>query len=125
MLLSAFGAVALVLATVGIHGLMALGIRQRFREFGIRVALGAEHQRILRAVLSSGAKLVLVGAVIGVVISFVFGRFLGSLLHGVEPSDLGTMAIATSVLVGVGLMGAYVPARRVLSVDPVETLRND
>jgi predicted permease len=125
LLLTVFGGVALMLATVGLHGLMALGVRQRSREFAIRVALGAEHKRILREVLGSGAKLVLLGAGVGVVLSLVFGRFLASLLYDIAPSDLSTMAVATSVLVAVGLLGAYMPARRVLSVDPVETLKED
>ncbi len=125
LLLTVFGGVALMLATVGLHGLMALGVRRRAREFGIRVALGAEHQRILRGVLGSGARLVLLGAAVGIAISLIVGRFLGSLLYGIEPSDLTTMAVATSVLVAVGLLGAYLPARRVLSVDPVKALRED
>lgn len=124
-MLSVFAGVALLLATIGLHGVMALAVRQRSREFGIRVAVGAAHRTILRDVLGSGVRLVALGTALGILLSVVVGRYLGSLLYGIAPTDLASITAATLVIVAVGFMGSWLPARRVLRVDPVKTLRTE
>lgn len=125
LLLSIFGGVALLLATVGLHGVMAFSVRRRAREIGIRVVLGAEHSQILAASVRSGARLVLAGIAIGTVLSLGIGRAIQSLLFGVEPGDLVTLVGAAALMMTVGLLGAYLPARLVLGVDPAVTLREE
>lgn len=125
VLLSAFGVVALMLAAIGLHGVMAFSVRRRAREIGIRVVLGAEKEALLRNAVASGAVLVLAGIGIGTLLSIGLGQALQSLLYGVQPRDAVTMATAAAVMLAVGLVGAYVPARLVLSVDPAVTLRQE
>ena len=125
ILLLVFGLVALLLATVGLHGVMAFSIRRRTRELGIRMALGAERAELLRNTLGSGAKLVVAGAGLGVLLSLSTGRLLGSLLFGVRPTDVATLALASTLILAIGLLGAYLPARLVLAMDPARTLREE
>jgi predicted permease len=122
-LLAVFGVIAMLLAAVGLHGVLSLIVRRRTREFGIRVALGAGHRAILRSIFGSGAALVLAGAVTGLVLSLALGRFLGSLLYGVDPADTTSLATATAAILGVGLISAWLPARRIRRIDPVRALR--
>jgi predicted lysophospholipase L1 biosynthesis ABC-type transport system permease subunit len=125
LLLSIFGGTAVLLATVGLHGVMAFSLRQRTREIGIRVAVGAEHRTILRDALRSGALLVLAGIGVGIVLSLAIGRSLSALLFDVSATHAPTLAASAAVLLAVGLMSAYLPARLVLRVDPAETLRQE
>ncbi|MEM7414573.1 MAG: ADOP family duplicated permease [Gemmatimonadota bacterium] len=125
LLLALFGVVAVVLAVVGLHGVMAFSVRRRAREIGIRVVLGAAHGTLLRSSVRSGATLVAIGIVVGTGLSFFAGRLIGSLLYGVDPSDLSTVAAAAALVGVTGLLGAYVPARLILGVDPAVTLRNE
>lgn len=122
-LLAVFGAMAILLAAVGLHGVMSLAVRRRTREFGIRVALGADHRTILGGIFGSGMQVVGAGAAIGVVLALWLGRFLGSLLHGITPTDVTTLIAATLVIVGAGLVSAWLPARRIHRIDPVRALR--
>ena len=122
-LLGVFGGVAMLLAAIGLHGVMVLSIRRRTREYGIRVALGAAHGTIMRGVLGAGLRMVVLGGVLGILLSLALARYLGSLLYGIEPADVTSLTAATVVIVGVGLLGSYLPARRVLRLDPVRTLR--
>jgi putative ABC transport system permease protein len=124
-LLLVFGGVALLLATVGLHGVMSFSVRRRARELGIRLALGAEHERILRTALGSGAVLIALGIGLGAVLSLGLGRLLQSLLYEVRPSDALTIGTSALVIMAVGLVGAYLPARLVLAVDPARTLREE
>ena len=125
VLLALFGGLAMLLAAVGLYGVMAFSVRQRTREIGIRVALGAEHRAILLTVLRSGVALVLLGVGVGAGLSLSIGRVLESILHDVTPSDPLTLGLAALTIVLVGLVGAYLPARVVLGVDPVRALREE
>ena len=125
LLLSAFGAVALLLAAVGLHGVMAFSVRRRSREIGIRVVLGAERGAVLRDAVGSAAGLVLLGIALGTTLSLGLGQILQSLLFGVDANDFATLAASAGIMALVGLAGAWLPARLVLSLDPATTLREE
>jgi predicted permease len=118
-----FGLLALVLAAVGIYGVIAYTTRQRTREIAIRVALGAQRAEVLRLVLGQGLLLTLAGLAVGIGISLVLTRYLKSVLYGVTTSDLWTYAAVTFLLCLVSLVACYIPARRATKVDPMEALR--
>jgi putative ABC transport system permease protein len=124
-LLSAFALLALFLAIIGVYGVTSLAARQRTREIGVRVALGATSSDILRLMVGSGAKPIAIGVVIGLGASYWLARLLRSLLFGIEPTDLMTYAVATPVLVFVGVVACYLPSRKATRVDPVEVLRQE
>lgn len=124
-LASVFGAIAVLLAAVGIFGVVRYAVERRRHEFGVRLALGATAQGILSLVLRQGLKLVLVGLVVGLPVALVSGRVISSLLFGVSPSDPVTFATMASVLVAAALIACYVPARYATRVDPVTSLRHD
>jgi len=117
------GILALMLAVIGLYGVMAWSVVQRTREIGIRMALGAQAHNVLALVLRHGMKLVLIGVVIGVPASLAAARLLASLLIGLTTNDALTIGIVTALLVGVTLLACYLPARRATRVDPLETLR--
>ena len=119
----AFGLLALVLATVGIYGVTAYSTRQRTHEIGIRVALGAGKQDVLRLVLGHGVRLMLGGVGLGLLFSFVLTRFLGSLLLGVTSTDALTFSSVAMLLCAVALLACFLPARRAMRVDPMVALR--
>jgi len=121
-LLAVFAATALVLAAIGIYGVMSYVVRQRTREIGTRIALGATQANIVWLVMKQGAIIAALGAAVGLSIAFVAVRSLASILYGVSPSDPLTMAGATAVLVGTILLACYAPARRAGKVDPARTL---
>ena len=125
MLLSLFGGVALLLAAVGLYGVISFSVGQRTREFGIRIALGAEGTTIVRGVLAWGARLVGIGILVGAVASLWIGGLVRAVLYEVEPTDPATFALAMTVMAVVGTLGAYLPARRVLRVDPVDALKEE
>ena len=125
MLLAIFGGVALVLAAVGLYGVIATTVLRRSREFGIRVALGAVREHILRSVVVSGASLVLYGIGIGTILSLWLGDLLSSTLYEVEPTDPMALGAAALVMGIVGVLGAYLPARAILGVDPASALREE
>ncbi len=120
---TALGTLAIMLAVIGLYGVMAWSVVQRTREIGIRMALGAQPRNVLALVLKQGMKLVLIGVVIGIPASLAAARSLSSLLVGLTTTDTLTIAIVTAVLVGVTLLACYLPARRATRVDPLETLR--
>jgi predicted permease len=119
----AFGLLALVLAAVGIYGVIAYTTRQRTHEIAIRMALGAQRAEVLRLVLGQGLWMTLTGLGLGIAISLALTRYLKSLLFGVTSSDLWTYAVVTFLLCLVSLVACYVPARRATKVDPTVALR--
>ncbi len=123
-LLALFGAVALVLSAIGIYGVLAFGVAQRVREFGIRQALGADSGSILTLVFSQGLRTAGIGIVLGLAGSLLLTRYLQSLLFGVGTHDLGVFAGVTGVLLAVAAAACYVPARKATRVDPMVALRN-
>ncbi len=123
VLLSIFGGGALLLAAIGIYGVMGYSVAQRTREIGIRIALGAEQRDILRLIVGQGMVLVLVGAGIGLALAFAATRVLKSLLFGISTTDPLTFSVVVLVLIAVALLACYVPARRATKVDPLEALR--
>jgi len=119
----AFGLVALALAGIGIYGVVAYTTRQRTREIGIRMALGAEKGHVFRMVLRQGLRLVLVGLALGLMVSAVLTRFLRSFLFAVGASDPLTYGVVALLLTGVALLACFLPARRATHVDPLVALR--
>jgi predicted permease len=123
-LLTIFGAVALLLSAIGIYGVLAFGVAQRIREFGIRQALGADRASILSLVLKQGLRTAGVGMVLGLALSIVLGRFLETLLFGVTAHDVTVVASVMLLLFVVAIVACYVPARRATRVDPMVALRD-
>jgi putative ABC transport system permease protein len=125
LLLAAFAATALVLAALGIYGVIAYSVVQRTRELGIRVALGARAEDVLGMVMRQGLTPVLIGLAIGLAAAATGSRVLRSLLYGVAPTDLGTYAAVALFLAAVAAAASYVPARRAARSDPMTALREE
>jgi predicted permease len=123
--LAAFAVIALVLAAVGIHGLLAFTVAQRRHEIGVRMALGAEPERIVSGILKQSAVLALCGVVPGVAIGYAGGRAMESLLVGVTPADGLTFAVAAALCAAVTLAGSWTPAVRAVRVSPASVFRGD
>ncbi len=120
---SVFGVLALLLASIGLYGLLSYEVSRRTREIGIRMALGAERGTVLRLVLRQGLKLTLLGLALGAAGAMVLTRFLGSLLYGVKPSDPVTFGLISIILMAVAALACYLPSRRAALVDPMAALR--
>jgi predicted permease len=120
-----FGALALMLACIGLYGLVSYEVARRTREIGIRASLGAERREVLRLMLSEGMRLALVGAFIGIGLALALTRYAKELLYGVRAADPFIYLAVTVLLVGVTLAACYVPARRATRVDPVVALRHE
>ena len=120
-----FALVAMVLACIGLYGLLSYETVQRTHEIGIRMAVGAEPEDILKLLLGRGAALAIVGALAGIAASVAVTRYLGSLLYGVKPGDPETFIGVAVLLVLVALAACYVPARRAMRVDPMVALRHE
>jgi putative ABC transport system permease protein len=125
MLLGVFAAAALLLAGVGIYGLVAYTASQRTCEIGIRIALGAGHHDVLGMVLAGGLRLSLAGTAVGLATALTFSRLLRGMLFGVSATDPVTVALVTLLLLGVSLAACWVPARRAMRVDPIVALRHE
>jgi putative ABC transport system permease protein len=123
LLMTVFGASALLLAAIGIYGLMAYSVAQRTQEIGIRLALGAGSSGVRRMVVGQGMRLALAGVVIGLAAAFGLTRFIASFLFGVQPLDPATFTAIPLVLTAVALLAVWIPARRASRVDPVIALR--
>jgi len=122
-LLGTFAALALVLASVGLYGVMALSVTQRTREFGIRLALGAPREDVFRLALGRGLLLVAIGLGLGLLGALGAGRALTSLLYDVGSLDPGAMLAAITSLAAVAILACWFPARRATRVDPIVALR--
>jgi predicted permease len=122
-LLGAFAIVAVLLAAIGLYGVVSYGVSQRTREVGVRVALGAQRRDVLRLILSGGLKLVAIGVVAGLGVALVSTRYLGALVFGVSPVDPLTFAAAAALLAVVALLAHCIPVRRALQIDPASALR--
>ncbi|HTG54235.1 MAG TPA: FtsX-like permease family protein, partial [Gemmatimonadaceae bacterium] len=125
VLLTGFALVALLLAAIGIYGVMSLSVSGRKHEFGVRLALGAAPGDVLRLVIRQGMTLAGLGLAIGIVVALWATRFLGALLFGVAPVDALTFISVTATLGAVALLACYLPARRATRADPVGALRQD
>jgi len=123
ILLVIFAAMALLMAAVGIYGVISFSAAQRTHEFGVRVALGAGSADVLRLVVGQGLGAVGLGLVIGLIATFALTRFLSSILFGVRPSDPLILAIVSIVLAGAAVVASCVPARRAMKADPMAALR--
>jgi putative ABC transport system permease protein len=124
-LLSIFSAAALALAVIGIYGVLAYTVAERRLELGIRMALGAERGDIVRLVLRQGMVLVITGIAIGLIAALALSRLMSSLLYKTGARDLETFALAPLTFLAIALLASYLPARRAVEVNPVETLRGN
>ena len=122
-LLELFGGIALLVAVAGLYGLLSYLVAQQTREFGVRLALGAQRHDILEMIMGRAGRMLAVGAVAGAVLSWFASRLLAGYLFGVKPHDPATMVAVAAVLLLCGLMAAFIPARHASQIDPMEALR--
>lgn len=125
LLLTVFAAIALLLAAIGIYGLMAYAVEQRTQEIGIRMALGANQGKIMKLILGQGLRLAIVGTVVGLGAAYGLTRLLAKFLFGIKPSDPLAFAMVAAILIAVTLLAAFVPTRRAMQVDPMVALRQE
>jgi ABC-type antimicrobial peptide transport system permease subunit len=125
ILLGVFAGAALLLASVGIYGVMSYFVNQRTQEMGIRIAVGAERGDVLRLVLGQGARAALLGIAAGIAAALALTRLMASLLFGVSATDPLTFLAVMTLLTLVALSASYIPARRAMRVDPMVALRHE
>ena len=123
LLVAVFAAIALAIAAVGIYGTLNYLVTQRTHEIGVRMALGAQPADLRQTIVGQGLALVLAGLVFGLAGAWALTRLLASLLFRVRPNDAATFVAASIVLIAVGLLACYIPARRATKIDPMEALR--
>jgi len=115
----------LVLAALGLYGVVAYAAGQRTQEFGIRIALGAQPSDVLRLVLGQGIRLVITGVAIGLAATLLLGKMLTALLFGVQPTDPWTLAAVAVLMAAVAIAACWIPAHRAMRVAPVDALRSE
>ena len=120
-----FSLLALVLASIGLYGLLSYDAMRRTREIGVRMALGAQRKDVLQLVVGQGISLAMAGTVTGIACALALTRFLRSLLFDIKPTDPATFAVVCVLLVSIALFACYVPARRAMRVDPIVALRHE
>ena len=125
VMLSVLGIIALVLASVGVYGVMAYSVTERTHEIGVRVALGAQPRDVLRLVLTRGAVMTVIGLLIGLPIAWVMARFLAGLFFGVNATDVATFSGITFLMCVITLLACYMPAHHAMSVDPTVALHEE
>ena len=123
LLLGAFSAIALILAAVGIYGVVSYSVARRKREMGIRLALGADAGSVRSMVVKASMQMVLGGLVFGVAAAYALTRVMGGLLYGVSPTDPTTITLVVAVLAAMGFLASWLPARSGTRVDPMVTMR--
>jgi putative ABC transport system permease protein len=125
VLFSGFAAVALLLAAVGIYGVMAFAVAQRSHEIGVRMALGARRSEVVVLMVRGGMRLALIGIAIGLAGAYGLGRLMHTTLYGVESADLGSLTAVAALLFLVAVVACWLPARRSAAIDPMKALRNE
>jgi ABC-type antimicrobial peptide transport system permease subunit len=122
-LVGGFAGIALLLTAIGLYGMLAYNVGQRSREIGIRMALGAQRTDVLSLVIGHGIRLTITGVALGLVAALILTRVMSSVLYEVKPSDPMTYAAVSGLLLAVGFLACWLPARRATRVDPMEVLR--
>ena len=125
VLMAGFSTLALLVAAVGLYGVVAYGVTQRMREFGIRVALGATRRNVTSHVVWQGTSMAIAGSVLGLVFATAAAGLMRNLVYGVAPRDVASICGATALLMLVAGVASYFPARRAAAVDPAVTLRSE
>jgi putative ABC transport system permease protein len=125
LLLSAFGASALLLAAVGIYGVMSYAVSRRTHEIGLRMALGADRRQVLVEVIGQGLRVAAAGAAVGLVAALMLTELMATLLYGVDARDPVTFLAVAGVLITVAILASYLPARHATRIDPIVALRHD
>jgi putative ABC transport system permease protein len=125
LLLTIFASVAVLLAAIGIYGMVSYNVTQRTSEIGIRVALGAQRKDVLKVIMKQGIIISLIGITIGLVAAFFLTRLLSTLLVGVSATDLTIFGVVTLMLLVITLLGNFIPARRATKIDPLIALRTE
>ncbi len=125
VLLASFALLAMLLAGVGIYGVVSFATVQRTHEVGVRMALGAQRRDVLKLIVAQGMVLLLIGIGVGLIGAFLLTRFLAALLYGVRPTDSATFAAVSLLLAVVAIVACYIPARRATRVDPMVALRHE
>jgi putative ABC transport system permease protein len=124
-MLGLFAAIALILAAIGIYGVMSHSVSERSHELGLRMALGAHPRHVVRLVVGQALALSSLGVAIGVAGSFAAAPLLARFLYGVKPHDVLTLVLVSSLLIAVTLFASYIPARHATEIDPMATLRHE